>query len=248
MLVIVTDDQRASGTVVDGVMSDTRDWFRDGTSSGAPGGTEFAEGFATTPMCCPSRATIFTGQYVHNHEITNNTIAPPPSMDPTNPTYMIQPHTVQRYLRDRAGYKTGLFGKFLNSWRFSTTVTAPNFDDFGYFQGQPHCPMEVMEDPGVKSDFGSPPTGDPPRCEVQDPSDYSTTWIGQEGERFIDESEQTADDQPWLLFLTPVVPHTDNVLGRPVRRSSTSTRTCRRPTTCSTAPPSRRACAPVATS
>jgi arylsulfatase A-like enzyme len=216
VLIIVTDDQRASGTVIDGVMTDTRDWFKDGTPSGAPGGTEFTEGFATTPTCCPSRSTIFTGQYVHNHGVHENTVAPPPSTDPNNPTYLIQPHTIQRYLRDRAGYRTGIFGKFLNSWRFSTGVIAPNFDDFGYFQGQPYCPFEFIEDPGTRRVLGSAPVGDPLHCNVESPNDYSTTWIAQEGRRFIEEADLASDDQPWLMYLTPVVPHKDNFAGQAV--------------------------------
>jgi arylsulfatase A-like enzyme len=215
VLVILTDDQRADGTVVDGVMPHTLDWFRRGTPSGAPGGTEFADAFATTPVCCPSRASIFTGQYVHNHGVNENTVAPPPSVEPDNPTYLIQPHTVQRYLRDRAGYRTGLFGKFMNSWRFSGAVIVPNFDDFGYFQGEPQCPFKVMQDPGVQTVFGSAPTGDPLRCQVQTPDDYSTTWVAQEGRRFIDEAEGS-DAQPWLLYLTPVAPHDDNNTNTPV--------------------------------
>lgn len=216
VLIVMTDDQRADGTLLDAVMPDTRDWFRDGTPSGAPGGTQFTQAFATTPLCCPSRSTIFTGQYVHNHGVTSNDLAPPPTVDPDNPTYRIQPHTIQRYLRDRAGYRTGLFGKFLNSWRFSTAVLAPHFDDFGYFQGAPQCPFRVMEDPGAFRELGSPPVGDPLHCEVNSADDYSTTWVGQEGLRFIDEAETQADEKPWLLYLTPTAPHNDNLANVPV--------------------------------
>ena len=215
VLLIVTDDQRAEGTVVDDVMPSTLDWFKRGTPSGAPGGAEFAEAFATTPVCCPSRASIFTGQYVHNHGVNENTVVPPPSVDPDNPTYLIQPHTMQRYLRERAGYRTGLFGKFMNSWRFSGAVPVPNFDDYGYFQGEPHCPFQVMEDPGTSRTLGSAPTGDPLRCEVQTADDYSTTWVAQEGRRFIDEAEGS-DDQPWYLYLAPAAPHDDNFTNSPV--------------------------------
>src|SRR5687768_14339912 len=63
VLVIVTDDQRADNTL--GVMPAVRRWFGDK-------GTTFTKAFATTPLCCPSRASIMTGQYAHNHHVLKN--------------------------------------------------------------------------------------------------------------------------------------------------------------------------------
>src|SRR5687767_2743886 len=63
VLVFVTDDQRAVDTL--GVMPSVRRWF-------ARKGTTFENAFATTPLCCPSRASIMTGQYAHNHEVLKN--------------------------------------------------------------------------------------------------------------------------------------------------------------------------------
>ena len=96
VLLIITDDQRDGGESMS-VMPQARRLF-------AEGGTEFPNAYATTPMCCPSRASIFSGRYVHNHGVTDN------GSDLARPDL-----TWQRHL-DEAGYQTALFGKYLNSW------------------------------------------------------------------------------------------------------------------------------------
>jgi arylsulfatase A-like enzyme len=93
ILVIVTDDQRAR--TLD-VMPKTRDWFK-------AGGRTFNRAFATTPLCCPSRASIFTGRYAHNHGVTANDRTSAFAADTS----------VQRYLAD-AGYATAIVGKYFN--------------------------------------------------------------------------------------------------------------------------------------
>ena len=37
-------------------------------------GVRFANAFAATPLCSPSRASILTGQYAHRHGIVDNTV------------------------------------------------------------------------------------------------------------------------------------------------------------------------------
>lgn len=94
VLLVVTDDQRAEGTMQ--VMPKTRRWF-------GRKGTEFTSAHVTTPLCCPSRATILTGRYAHNHGMWLNN-APRPQLE--------QRRTVQRHLH-RAGYRTGIVGKLV---------------------------------------------------------------------------------------------------------------------------------------
>ena len=67
VLVVLTDDQRLDGTMA--VMPKTLQWFEDG-------GTRFNNAFATTPTCCPSRASLFSGRYTHNHGVTTNDSRP----------------------------------------------------------------------------------------------------------------------------------------------------------------------------
>jgi arylsulfatase A-like enzyme len=104
ILVIVTDDQRANTL---GVMPETRRVFYKK-------GRAFGRAYVTTPLCCPSRASIFTGLFAHNHGVHSNETSDLP-----------QSLTVQRYLQD-AGYRTAVVGKYLNSW--ALVKNPPYFD------------------------------------------------------------------------------------------------------------------------
>jgi arylsulfatase A-like enzyme len=111
ILLIVTDDQRATETLW--VMPETLRLFRDQ-------GTRFSRGFATTPLCCPSRATLFSGRYAHNHGVMTNQDA----------ELLDHDKTVQAYLH-AAGYRTGIVGKFLNKW--NVEQDPPHFDRWAIF-------------------------------------------------------------------------------------------------------------------
>lgn len=74
-------------------------------------GVQFPNSFATTPLCCPSRASILTGMYAHDHGVKVN-------QDPlTKTTFVDRLHA--------GGYLTGQVGKYLNSWDGSRR---PEFD------------------------------------------------------------------------------------------------------------------------
>ena len=92
ILIILTDDQR---DVLDN-MPKTAQLFREG-------GVMFRNAFSATPLCCPSRASLMTGQYSHNHGVRTNTAG----------GRLQHRSTVQFYLQ-RSGYRTGVVGKFLS--------------------------------------------------------------------------------------------------------------------------------------
>ena len=103
-LIIVTDDQRY-GTVQNYMPETQARIFDEGAS--------FTQAFVTTPLCCPSRASILTGMYAHNHGVHE-------LLDKLNkPTFVNQ--------LDDAGYYTGLVGKYLNSYDYKDPPR-PEFD------------------------------------------------------------------------------------------------------------------------
>jgi extracellular sulfatase Sulf len=112
VLLVVVDDMRAD-MLED--MPELTGWLVDG-------GTVFREAYATTPECCPSRASMMTGQLVHNHGVLSNI--------GNYGDKLPEDETIQRYLRGR-GYLSALFGKFLNGWTLSRTPRF--FDEWAFF-------------------------------------------------------------------------------------------------------------------
>ena len=105
ILLIITDDQRY-GTIGE-YMPETQARIFDQ-------GVTFDRAFATTPLCCPSRASILTGMYAHKTGVHNNP-------DPLTETTLFE-------RLHESGYYTGLVGKYLNSWNMNQV--RPEFDSW----------------------------------------------------------------------------------------------------------------------
>lgn len=86
-------------------------------------GARFDNAFVTTPLDSPSRATLFSGQYAHQHDIRTNGENGAPSMRLKTFVQMQQ----------QAGYETALIGK----WAMGTEdAPRPGFDRWVSFKGQ----------------------------------------------------------------------------------------------------------------
>jgi arylsulfatase A-like enzyme len=166
ILIFVTDDQRATNTMW--VMPKTRAIFRRG-------GAQFPNAFATTPLCCPSRATIFTGRYAHNTGVRINKHA-----------HRLDTTTMFPRLLRRAGYRTAMVGKFLNSW--PVRRRPPHFDRWAK-GGRPYFDPRFDVNGAVRTVDG-----------------YMTTITGRFARRFM-RGFEAHDAAPWLLYVAPQAPH-----------------------------------------
>ena len=116
IVVLLTDDQTVEQMRA---LEETRRRVFDG-------GTEFVNSFVTYPTCCPSRATLLTGQYAHNHDVRWN--APP-----TGGFQNFQDQeTALPVALTNAGYSTIHLGKYLNGYGFfqEDRFTPPGWTDF----------------------------------------------------------------------------------------------------------------------
>lgn len=171
ILVVITDDQRAGETMA--VMPKTREWLP----------IDYPQAYATTPLCCPSRSSIFTGQFAHTHGVTSLGGA---ELDHST--------TLQRHLGD-AGYERAFFGKFLTA--YPTSAPLPEFDRYA-FTGFDWRYYDATWGANVSSS-GWPIA----RHQEQEVSGYSTSLIGRFGTRFIEQNS----DKPWLMYLSTHAPH-----------------------------------------
>ena len=146
----------------------------------------FPNGFVNVPMCCPSRASILTGQYAHHHGVTSNRLGE--KLDDTK--------TLATWL-DAAGYRTGLFGKYLNDygsrWRKPATYIPPGWDEW----------VAWLSDGLIYFDYGINDNGTIV-SHGSAPEDYSTDVYR---DAVIDFIESTPPSQPFFVHFSPNAPH-----------------------------------------
>ncbi len=156
-------------------------------------GVSFTNYFVPDSLCCPSRASILRGQYVHNHGVLSN--VPPSGGFERWQQLGLDKSTIATWLHD-AGYRTGLYGKYLNDY----PATAPNnyvppgWDEWASPLGAaPYNEFNyTMNEDGVLHNYGSAP------------SDYLVDVLAGKAANFITKNPA---GKPFFLEVTPFVPH-----------------------------------------
>jgi len=124
-------------------------------------GVYFENAMVTTSLCSPSRASILTGQYMHNHGVVDNNV-------PTPPGTIFFPQYLQA-----AGYRTSYFGK----WHMggNSDEPRPGFDKWVSFKGQGHYyPPANLKNWSLNVDGESVPQQGYITDEL---TDYAIDWL-----------------------------------------------------------------------
>jgi N-acetylglucosamine-6-sulfatase len=141
-------------------------------------GAHFKNAFVTTALCSPSRASILTGVYAHKHRVVDNNTAIPKG------TTFFPSHL------QKAGYKTGFFGK----WHMGGESDAPQpgFDEWVSFRGQgSYLPTKH----GLNVNGKRLPQKGYITDEV---TDYALDWLGRQSK-----------DQPYFMYLSHKAVHAE---------------------------------------
>ncbi len=153
-------------------------------------GTSFDQNIVNFPLCCPSRATYYTGEYAHNHGVLWNNF-------PEGGYYTFDGSETLPVWLSRAGYETIHIGKYLNEYGERDPYEVPQGwsqwwggvdpSTYGYFD-------YTLNHNGKLRHFGT------------DPDDYSTDVQADIATREI--RRAVDGDKPFFLNIAPTAPHT----------------------------------------
>jgi N-acetylglucosamine-6-sulfatase len=169
ILLIISDDQRY----------DTMQFMPRTRERIFEQGVEFTSAYVTTARCCPSRASILTGMYAHNHKVYTN-------------DSLLKETTFVRRFHD-AGYYTGIIGKYLNSYPIDVEDRPRSeFDVWNVF---PSGPVDALYYDNQMNLNGS----------VQVMEGYQTYVLRDLALSFLQDASER--EEPFLLMFTPYAPH-----------------------------------------
>ena len=154
-------------------------------------GITFEESFVSYPTCCPSRATMLTGLYSHNHDVRGN--KQPVGGFEKFRDEGLEESTIAARLQEE-GYRTALIGKYLNHYPGDDpTHVPPGWDEWYAKIGQfEYYDYELNENGQVVS-YGS------------EEEDYLTDVLSGHATDFV--RRAATEDDPFFAYVAPIAPH-----------------------------------------
>ena len=155
-------------------------------------GTSFENAFASQSLCCPSRATILTGQYAHNHGIKGN--KPPDGGFQKFRNEGLEEDTIAVRLQEE-GYRTAYFGKYLNGYPGNepNSYVPPGWDEWhGKLLETLYYDYGINHNGEVVS-YGS------------DAEVYYTDVLSRQATEYV--RNAASDSSPFFMHLAPEAPH-----------------------------------------
>jgi N-acetylglucosamine-6-sulfatase len=159
-------------------------------------GANFPLHISSWPLCCPARATLFTGQYAHNHGVLGNRDAPLGGFK------NFKNETAMPVWLENAGYYTAHIGKYLNGYEGSEVGVPPGWTEWhGSKDTYKFYGYQLLED-GELVRYGDP-NEDP-----DNPAQPETYIADVYTDKAVDIIEQRAPEkQPFFLSVGHLAPH-----------------------------------------
>ena len=158
-------------------------------------GTSFSNYFVTDSLCCPSRASIFTGRYPHDTGVFSNS-----GQHGGYDAFMDHGDQLSTLATDlqAAGYRTAMMGKYLNRYK-TYDPRAPGWDVWDVAGwGYPEFNYTLNEN-GRRVFYGGP--NDPGH------DNYLTDVLSSLATSFIRDTVQSHPQQPFFLEVATFAPH-----------------------------------------
>jgi N-acetylglucosamine-6-sulfatase len=182
IVLILTDDQRATDV---SVMPNVKRLLSDR-------GITFTRAYASTALCCPSRASILTGQHPYHTGVFDN-------FEPGGGVSAFKDRSTVSTWLNEAGYTTSYVGKYLNGYEQlgGNSFVPPGWDDW-------HASLTLEPSLGPASgyyDFGLNENGDF-NTFGSSPENYVTTVLSRRAVDFVSKAPS-----PFFLHFAPNAPH-----------------------------------------
>ena len=155
-------------------------------------GTSFDNFYISLPQCCPSRASILTGLYTHNHNVQGN--LPPLGGFQKFYDEGLEEGTIATRLQE-AGYQTAFFGKYLNGYPGDEgpSYVPPGWDEwYGRVDENKLYNYRTNENGQVIS-------------YDHNTEDYYTDVLSKQVTDFVHRT--ASDSKPFFMYVAPTAPH-----------------------------------------